>query len=100
MVKINWTPLFLADFKSIFDNIVEDSIRYAQITVQKIYLRISTLKNQPFSGRTVPEFEEENIRELIDGSYRLVHKIISDHQIDILRIFHSSRKLKKDNLRK
>lgn len=99
MVKINWTPLSLADLKSIFDFIAEDSNRYAQITVNKIYLRVSTLKNQPYCGKIVPEFDDKNIRELIDGNYRIVHELISEYQIDILRIFHSARKLEKDRLK-
>ncbi len=99
MVKINWTPLSIDDLKNIFDYISEDSFRYAQITANKIYLRVSSLKKQPYSGRIVPEFNDKNIREIIDGNYRIVHEIINDHQIDILRIFHSARKLKKKNLK-
>lgn len=99
MVKINWTPLSLADLRDIFDYISEDSNRYAQITVNKIYLRVSSLRKQPYSGRIVPEINERNIRELIDGNYRIVHEIINDYQIDILRIFHSARKLKREKLK-
>ena len=99
MVKINWTPVSLEDLKNIFDYISEDSNRYAQITVNRIYLRVSSLKKQPYSGRIVPEFNDKNIREIIDGNYRIVHEIISDYQIDILRIFHSARILKKKNIK-
>jgi toxin ParE1/3/4 len=99
MVKINWTPVSLEDLKNIFDYISEDSNRYAQITINKIYLRVSSLKTQPHSGRIVPEFNDENIREIIDGNYRIVHEIISDYQIDILRIFHSARILKKKDIK-
>jgi toxin ParE1/3/4 len=99
MVKINWTPVSLEDLKNIFDYISEDSNRYAQITVNKIYLRVSSLTKQPYSGRIVPEFNDKNIREIIDGNYRIVHEIINDYQIDILRIFHSARILKKKNIK-
>ena len=99
MVKINWTPVSLEDLKNIFDYISEDSNRYAQITVNKIYLRVSSLTKHPYSGRIVPEFNDENIREIIDGNYRIVHEIINDYQIDILRIFHSARILKKKNIK-
>ena len=81
MVNINWTPVSLEDLKNIFDYISEDSNRYAQITVNKIYLRVSSLTKQPYSGRIVPEFNDENIREIIDGKYRIVHEIVNDSKL-------------------
>jgi len=73
MVKINWTQLALSDLEDIHEYISDDSQRYAQITVNKIYNRVESLKRQPYSGRIVPEFEDTSIRELIEGNYRIVH---------------------------
>ncbi|MDF1572000.1 MAG: type II toxin-antitoxin system RelE/ParE family toxin [Bacteroidales bacterium] len=98
MVKINWTPLSLSDLKSVFDYIAEDSFRYAQITVNKIYFHVSELEKQPLIGRIVPEFDDWSIRELISGNYRIVYELVNKSQIDILRIFHTARKLDKDRL--
>jgi toxin ParE1/3/4 len=39
----------------------------------------------------VPEFEENNIRELIRGNYRIVYKIIHDYRIDILTVNNCQR---------
>jgi len=44
----------------------------------------------------VPEIEDESIRELILGSYRIIYKIVSQERIDILTVHHSARMLKID----
>ena len=99
MVKVNWTKLALSDLKGAHEYIANDSVRYAQITVSKIHNRVESLKKQSLSGRIVPEFEDPSIRELIEGNYRIVHYLVSENQIDILRIYHSARKLEKKRLK-
>jgi toxin ParE1/3/4 len=99
MVRINWTELSVDDLKEIYDYIAEDSVRYAEITVNKIYNRAQILKNQPRSGKIVPEFNDQHIREIISDNYRIVYRILSESQVDILRIYHSARLLGKDSLK-
>mgnify|MGYP001262042494 CR=1 FL=1 len=99
MVKIVWTELSGDDLKEIFDFIAADSLRYASITVNKIYRRAQDIINNPLVGRIVPEFNNRFIRELIIGNYRIVYKIISDSRVDILRVYHSARLLKEDKLK-
>ena len=41
------------------------------------------------------QIENKKIRELIEGNYRIIHKIVSENQIDILTIHHSARDLTK-----
>jgi Plasmid stabilisation system protein. len=47
MVKIVWTEISVADLKDIFEYIVQDSARYATITVNKMYQRAQMLANNP-----------------------------------------------------
>jgi len=99
MVKINWTKLALSDLQGIHEYIANDSVRYAQITVSKIYDRVESLKAQPLSGRIVPEFDDKSIKELIEGNYRIVHYLVDEERIDVLRIYHTARKLDKNRLK-
>lgn len=99
MVKINWTQLALSDLEDIHEYISDDSQRYAQITVNKIYSRVESLLRQPYSGRIVPEFEDTSLRELIEGNYRIVHYLVNKERIDILRIYHTARKMEKSKLK-
>jgi len=98
MVRIVWTELSIGDLKEIFDYISEYSIRYATITVNKIYQKTQVLKVSPHAGRIVPEFNEHLIREVISGNYRIIYRIISEVQVDVLRIYHIARLLKKDSM--
>jgi len=98
MVKVIWTELSTEDLKEIFDYIAKDSVRYASITVNKIYNRAQDIIDNPYVGRIVPEINIKVIREVISGNYRIVYKIINEFQVDILRVYHSARLLKADRL--
>jgi toxin ParE1/3/4 len=93
MVKINWTDLALQDLNDIGDYISKDSIRYAEVTVQYLFDSVDILISHPKSGRVVPEFNEEDLRELIRGSYRIVYRIINKSRIDVLTVHNTSRLL-------
>lgn len=93
MVKIRWTEAALKDLKSIHDYISKDSIFYANRLGNKFLKKIEILASFPKSGRMVPEFEIESIRELIEGNYRIVYLHQSNNSIYILRIIHSARLL-------
>lgn len=49
----------------------------------------------PASGRMVPEFEREEIREVIEGSYRMIY-YIKPEQIDVLAVIHGSQQITED----
>lgn len=100
MVKIVWTEISIADLKEIFDFIANDSERYASITIQNIYNRAQDLISNPLLGRIVPEINEKSIREIIEGNYRVIYRLKIEPQIDILRVFHSARLLKKKTIKK
>jgi toxin ParE1/3/4 len=93
MAKIVWTDLALEDLNAIREYIAKDSKFYADRFVDKIIYRVEQLESFPNSGRIVPEFDSELIRELIEGNYRIVYHVNPDH-IGILRIHHSARSLK------
>ena len=95
MVRINWTIQSKEDLKSIFKYISRDSKRYAKLQVLRIKQRPRILKSQIYLGKIVPEIEKKNIRELIEGRYRIIYKIVSKTQIDILTVHHTARDLTK-----
>jgi plasmid stabilization system protein ParE len=50
------------------------------------------LANFPRAGRKVPEFDDENIRELIVYSYRIIYRLEGDAAV-IAAIIHGKRLL-------
>lgn len=95
MVQLNWTKISRDDLKSIYDYIARDSRKYAKLQVVKIKSRTNILKNNPEAGSFVPEFLDKKYRELIEGNYRIVYKVLNEHEIDILTVHHSARDLSK-----
>lgn len=93
MVQINWTNQAKEDLKSIAEYISIDSIRYAKLQIKKIRERTQVLKSFQKSGRVVLEIGDENIRELIEGQFRIIYKVCSASKIDILTVYHSARDL-------
>ena len=58
---------------------------------KKIQDAIEKLPQKPLSGRVVPEFNNENLRELIFRNYRIIYELASEKQIHILSIHHHAR---------
>jgi toxin ParE1/3/4 len=95
MVKIVWTEQSVSDLKDIFDYISKDSKRYAGNQINRIKSKTFILKSRPESGRMVPEIGMSEIRELIEGNYRIIYRIYSNESIEILTIHHSARDIEK-----
>lgn len=91
MVKIVWTEQSVFDLKYILDYISKDSKRYAENQIRRIKAKTLILKTQPESGRIVPELGIMQIRELIEGNYRIVYRFLGNELVEILTIHHSAR---------
>ncbi|MBN1804997.1 MAG: type II toxin-antitoxin system RelE/ParE family toxin [Sedimentisphaerales bacterium] len=85
-----WSRPAKDDLKRIFDYIASDSKYYAVKVSQEFIDKSEQLVKLPQMGRTVPEIEDSNIRELIIYSYRLIYEISSD-RIEILTIIHGKQ---------
>ncbi len=73
--RITWSPRAVADVESIATYIDADSPSYARSVVQRIFMAVHNLSEFPLSGRMVPEFDDEYIRELLVYSYRIIYRI-------------------------
>jgi plasmid stabilization system protein ParE len=93
MVEIRLTELAWQDLDFITDYIASDSLRYASEFTDKVLNRIEVLRHFKESGRMVPEFQNESLRELVLGNYRIVYRIYSEHLVIVLRIIHGAKLL-------
>jgi addiction module RelE/StbE family toxin len=94
MVIVRWTNQSINDIQNIAEYISKDSLKYARLQVNAFFDRCKILEQFPLSGRIVPEIENENIRELIVGSYRIIYLLRTEKSIDILTVHHSYKLLK------
>lgn len=96
-MRIDWTEPAILDLEGIQDYIEKDSDYYAKWFVAKIIDAVGKLKNFPQIGRTVPEAEQKNIRELLFHHYRIIYRVEAE-RILILAVIHGSCDLdRKDN---
>jgi toxin ParE1/3/4 len=91
MVKIIWTDSAIEDLNNIGEYIAKDSVRYAEITVLELFESVDILESHPLAGITVPEFENNIIRQIVKGNYRIVYQIIDDFRIDVLTVHNCAR---------
>ncbi|MEM6754175.1 MAG: type II toxin-antitoxin system RelE/ParE family toxin, partial [Cyanobacteria bacterium P01_C01_bin.38] len=91
-MNIFWTETAVNHLSSIYNYISQNSPQYAQRIVEKLTNRSEQIAQFPLSGRIVPEFETKQIREVIEGSYRIIYYIKTD-QIDIIAVLHGSQQI-------
>jgi plasmid stabilization system protein ParE len=85
-----WTRRALTDVQSVKQFIAQDSPHAAQLVTQRLIAAVERLALFPQSGRIVPEIADPLIREVIQGSYRIVYRLIHQ-EIHILTVHHSAR---------
>jgi addiction module RelE/StbE family toxin len=91
-MKVFWTETAVNHLSSIYNYISQNSPQYAQRLVERLTRRSEQIANFPFSGRIVPEFETEQIREVIEGSYRIIY-YIKPEQIDVIAVLHAAQNI-------
>ena len=69
--------------------------QFFQFQVEKIKNKTEILKSQIEIGKIVEEIGNPNIRELIEGNYRIIYRVVDKKTIHILMIHHSARDLTK-----
>ena len=75
MAQVSWTKKSLKDLKAINDYISLDSVFYAKRFIAKLIDRVDQLIEFPESRRVVPEKNTSEIRELIEGNYRIFYRL-------------------------
>ncbi|MEX0812181.1 MAG: type II toxin-antitoxin system RelE/ParE family toxin [Chitinophagales bacterium] len=93
MAKVVWTDNAIADLEDIGDHISKDSVRYAEITVERLFESVDILEKHPKCGKKLATFNNDNLRELIRGNYRIVYFIKDSLRIDILTVHNCAREL-------
>ena len=79
-MKVHWTDTAQGHLDAIHAFIARDSAAYAKRTVDRLTRRSQQMANFPLSGRRVPEYDVEQIREVIEGPYRIIYHIKPDQE--------------------
>ena len=90
---MNLSKRSLADLDNIVEYAEKQSFVYAQNITMRIFDRIAQLADFPNTGKKVLELNDESVRELVTGNYRIIYKVY-DTYVDVLTIQHGSQSLK------
>ncbi len=88
--RVTWSHRALADLEGIAAYIAADSPAYAKAVVRRVVSSTRTLARFPRSGRVVPEFGSDDIRELFAYSYRIIYRL-QDEEVLVAAIVHGKR---------
>ena len=98
-MKIIWTELAVEKLEEFADYIALDNPSSAQKWVIKIQKSVNKLKNFAEAGRRVPEIKRRDIREIIEGNYRIIYRVESDRN-SILTVLNCSQLVKTEDVLK
>jgi toxin ParE1/3/4 len=91
-MKVCWAETAERHLDGIYAFIAQDSPTYALNIVDKLTKRSEQIADFPMSGRCVPEYGLERVREVFEGSYRIIYNI-KPKQIDIIAVIHEAKEI-------
>ena len=91
-MKVRWTITAIGHLASIYEYIARDSARYARRMVDRITSRSRHLARFPRSGQMVAEYQDPDVREVIEGQYRVIYEV-TPSEIYVLAVIHGSQLL-------
>ncbi len=86
-MRVHWTDTAAGHLDALYNYIAQDSPEYARQMVDRLTRRSMQIAEYPFSGRRVPEYDFNQIREVIEPPYRIIYHIKPD-QIDVIAVIH------------
>ena len=89
--EVVWAETAFSDLSSIAEYIARDSGHYAAAFVREVMDASRTLAEFAERGQRVPEFQDENLREFLIRSYRLLYRI-EDQRVLVLGVVHGARR--------
>jgi toxin ParE1/3/4 len=99
-MKVYWTNTAIARLRGIEQVIAQDSPLVAPRVVARILRSTNRLEALPHSGRTVSEYDDADIREILLRPYRIIY-LLKPGNIYVLTVRHYRELLPDDiaNLR-
>ena len=88
-MRVHWTETAESHLDALYEYIAQDSPTYALLIIDRITSKSQQIVEFPLSGRRVPEYDIDQIREVFAGPYRIIYHIKSD-QIDVIAVIHSA----------
>ena len=93
-MNVLWTEPALSQLDAIYEYIAQTSPEYALRMIDRLTRRSIQIAEFPFSGRMVPEYESNEVREVFEWPYRIIYLIKSEEsRVEVLAVVHGARLL-------
>ena len=86
-MKVRWTRTAIGHLASIYEYIGRDSPRYGRRMVDRITSRSRQIARFPRSGQMVPEYQDPDVREVLEGQFRVIYEVAAK-EIRVLAVIH------------
>lgn len=93
-----WSAQARRDLHAIRDFIARDSEHYARLQVERLISRVERTARLPYKGHPVHEFIESGLREVHEGSYRVIYAV-ADEEFQVVTIVHMKQRIGHRRLR-
>jgi len=90
--SVHWSASARQHVLAIAQYIARSSPVYAERWSDHVLQRTDQLVHFPESGRLVPEARQPDIRELLEGPYRIIYQV-RPSRVDILAVVHGRQDL-------
>ena len=90
-MRVLWTDAALGQLEAIRDYHERTSPEYGRRIVERLVKRSEQIVAFPHAGRMVPEYEIEEVRQVLESSYRIIY-LVKEAQVEVLAIIHTTRR--------
>lgn len=87
MTQVHWTLEARTRLEDIEAYIAQENSTAAKEMVASILARTRQLQTAPLSGRQVPDYREEDLRELLERPYRIIYRL-KHEVVEVLTVMH------------
>ena len=98
-MNVIWSPLAVDQLGEFAEYIALDKPSVALDWAEQMFESVFRLADFPLSGKVVPEIGRDDIREIINGNYRIIYRI-TEKEILILTVRHQRQLFHKEDIDK
>lgn len=97
-MKIVWSSQARTDLRAIRDFIGRDSEHYASLQIERLLATVEGASAMPSRGHPVHEFMESGLREVHEGTYRIIYRV-RDGEFQVVTVVHMKQRITRRRLR-
>ncbi|MGY6629896.1 MAG: type II toxin-antitoxin system RelE/ParE family toxin [Wenzhouxiangella sp.] len=91
-MTVIWSAEAQAQLVAIHEHVAQDAPREADALIKRLVDRVMQLETVPNSGRRVPEYPDNDLRELLSRPYRIIYRQRDEH-VEVVTVMHYRQQL-------